>query len=171
MAIKIVTTGDDHEVPESIIREMVEAYRRNPQGGEDSNNQQAELTRFAHFPIHLIVKFLVKNGIVNTTDSVQQLMDNTKNGLKVYFAQHGADERHWPNAPFDYKGRNSVVLVCTHLDDAANVWNDMLSENSLTETYALTTAFDDGNSEALIGTGLDKTSMCPPQCGQFGETL
>ena len=159
MIRKVVKPGpkfDPNDVTVQQIKKMIDSYKAHPGGGTNTNGP-CGLTRFAHFPISQIVKLLVDNGVVTRDQTVEDLLNNKANGIKMYFCQH-VDKDDCPPSPPEYLGYNTAVVVATVINTDKK-WDDLLAT--------------DKNSVMMMdsGQGTDKANLCPPQCALFGTTL
>jgi len=129
------------------IKTMVDYYRKNRR--KDTNS-----IKFAHFPLAEVIKLLTDNGIISQLPDVD-LNKIRSYGVKLYLANHANDISTCPTSNPNYINSDTIVTCITQLvsDGGISQWKDLLDTGSLV-----------GIPGSYSGKGLDKSTICPPDC-------
>ncbi|MFB9842847.1 hypothetical protein [Mucilaginibacter ginsenosidivorans] len=150
MSIRKIITLEAAPAPvtKDMVIKMVNYYRKNRRLSDKSS------LKFAHIPLTELLELFVANNIIDplSTDQHARIVPF---GIKVYMANHADDLDTCPDRREDYRLRDTVIVCNTELKDLASpkigkIWRDMLSDNVIIGSSA--------------GTGLDKSTICPPDC-------
>lgn len=130
------------------IKKMVDKYRSDRI--KDKNS-----LKFAHFTVLDILVLLYNNGIIADPSPISNRIE--KFGIKVYLANHANDPDTCPIGrerrlvgKKHYLDSDTVVICNTKIDDT-KTYKDMLDKHNWVGL-------------AGAGDGLDKGSICPPDC-------
>ena len=142
------------------IKGMVLKYR-------DNHKQDPNCLNFIHFSLNEVIQLFIDNNMIDPNVPVSgQLFGLQYLGLKVYLGTH-VDKDDCPPSTIDpnpYITMDTAILCCTKLDVTKKMWRDQLVI-SLPKPDKLK-----GKSETnfvsltALGEGLDKGSICPPDC-------
>lgn len=137
-------TGPGNAITLDQLRAMKERYANNPGGSKKP------ITTYAHVQIRELMELIIDNKIAQINDPIASLIEKLDVAIRIYFAQHiDITDCPIPTAEgHDYVGRNTVILVCSVLEN--KVWNDRIENGDAITTSGFY--------------GLDRTNLCPPQC-------
>ena len=135
---------DGDPITRKQVEKMVDEYRQNRVMDDYSLN-------FAHFSAIEILDLFVANGVI-TGFTPAQLPQFPQFGMKVYMANHGQYKDTVPADKPNYLGYDTVIICNTTLTDADGVWVDMLTNGK------------DSVTVVGAGDGVDKGTICPPDC-------
>lgn len=162
MPIQLNSTKSDFlggPIDAEAIKAMVKAYRANRLKDRFS-------LKFAHFSVPELLKLLVSNGILRLTDA--EIAATSDYGLKIYKGSHNVSMDTCPANRPGYKPFDTVILCNTTIKEeklsggsAIQIWHDMLKENDF---VSLAGAGTDVLGSITVGSGLDRGSICPPDC-------
>jgi len=135
-------------IKRDMVIKMVDYYRQNRRLSDKSS------LKFAHIPLTELMDLFIANNIIDPL-STDQRAKIVPFGLKLYMANHADDLDTCPDRREDYRLRDTVIVCNTELKDLTSpktgkIWKDMLSDNVII-----------GSS---VGAGLDKSTICPPDC-------
>ena len=140
---------DSTSINKPMIKMMVKYYRQHRM--PDKN-----CLKFAHMPVADIINLFVDNGIIPKLTPADQNKIAIY-GLKLYMANHANDLTTIPPGKLQYLPCDTIIICNTQqLTDAQNnkTWTDMLDTGSAVVH----------NTNSMAGQGLDKTTICPPDC-------
>ncbi|MDB5139774.1 MAG: hypothetical protein JWR12_1690 [Mucilaginibacter sp.] len=130
-------------INKKMVIEMVNYYRAN-------RRKDANSLKFAHFTALEVLNLFADNGIINQLTN-DQILKATPFGAKIYMASHANDAATCPaGRETQYLNYDTTIICNTSFD--GQTWNDLLA---------------DGQSSVSLagaGDGLDKGSICPPDC-------
>ena len=135
-------------VNKDVIIDMVNTYRYNHATAGDPN-----YLRFIHFSLQEVIQLFIANEVIDSTVFTEDQLDAMgKYGLKIYLGNHTKINNCPDNNPA-YLNKDTAILCNTLLTN--NIWSDLLKD---TVTVA--------NSISISGAGegLDRGSICPPNC-------
>jgi len=134
-------------IKREMVVEMVDYYRRNRRHGDKNS------LKFVHLPLLEVMQLFVDNEIIDALTPDQETKIG-KYGVKIYMANHANNPDTCPGQP-QYLLSDTVIVCNTHLltveqPTVHDVWTDMLDDNVIFGSSA--------------GAGLDKSTICPPDC-------
>jgi hypothetical protein len=139
------------QIDKKMIIEMVDYYRI-------YRRKDGSSLKFAHFTVTEILELLVDNNIIDPLTQQQQSKALTY-GVKVYVANHANDPSTCPTGrTTTYQDKDTVIICNTQLTPLGgqNTWVDMLDD---TQWVSIPGA----------GGGLDKSTICPPDCPGYKD--
>jgi hypothetical protein len=138
-------------IDKKMVKKMVDFYRSN-------RRFDGNCLKFAHFPLKELMKLFADNGIIKPLSKAQKKKIEPY-GLKMYMANHANDMSTCPGGRKDYINKDTIILCNTQSlvqPKGYKTWVDMLDDNKWID--------NSGASSIEKGEGLDKTTICPPDC-------
>lgn len=139
-------------IDKKTISEMVKAYRQKHAADPDA-------VKYIHFNMKEVIQLFIDNAIVDKDRPLNDQLGNLDVfGLKIYLANHTAASNCPPGQEAQYLHKDTVILCNTALNNATKTWEDQLKSSSAKT--------DENNAVVILGAGegLDRGSMCPPNC-------
>lgn len=135
------------------IKDMVMTYRSN-------HSSDKNCLKFIHFSLDEVISLFIKNGMIDPDIPISEQTDNLPGfGLKIYVGTHMTKYDTPPSTATvnPYIGKDTAILCNTLCNN--RTWEDQLKVASA-----------DGNAPGnfvtitALSIGLDKGSICPPDC-------
>lgn len=156
MPIKLASEAhfseDSKFISRKTVIQMVKYYRANRTLHDGSS------LKFAHFNAVEVIGLLSSNGIIPALTDAQKAAIQDY-GVKVYMANHADDTTTCPVGRGNYKMNDTVILCTTQLKliGGAATWDDLLTDGVSYVSMP-------GANDTVAATGLDKGTICPPDC-------
>src|SRR6185503_266022 len=144
-------------VNKEVIRQMVQTYR-------DNHRADPSCLKCIHFNLKELIHLFIDNDAMDATKLLSDQLDNLEYwGAKIYLGNH-YDLSTVPPRDMDpnpYLHMDTAIVCNTKLNAATMVWEDQLKDTSA-----------NGNSVSIpgAGDGLDRGSICPPNCPTIPST-
>ncbi|CAN5509430.1 hypothetical protein BH09BAC6_BH09BAC6_26530 [soil metagenome] len=143
-------------VNRNVIKEMVRTYRFN------HSPNDPDCVKFIHFNLREVLELFIKNEVINPDASINSQLDTVQYcGFKIYMGNHynidtcpqmAATVPAGTANPYLHK--DTAIICNTYLDPLTGTWKDKFAA-APTGDYV---------SVASAGEGLDRGSLCPPNC-------